>query len=84
MTASLTEYDLANSTVDYVTFSIADQLFGVPVTSIHDVFTPTGLAPVPLANRCDSGRFEFARSYCYSHRRAYLPAITAFGKKRVT
>ena len=55
MTASLTEYDLANSTVDYVTFNIADQLFGVPVTSIHDVFTPTALAPVPLANSVIAG-----------------------------
>ena len=34
---------------DFVTFRIADQLFGVEVTHIHEVFQPQGLSPVPLA-----------------------------------
>lgn len=36
-------------TAEYVTLNIADQLFGVPVKIIHDVFSPQSLTPVPLA-----------------------------------
>ncbi|MEM1104191.1 MAG: chemotaxis protein CheW [Pseudomonadota bacterium] len=35
--------------IEYVTLTIADQLFGVPVSLIHDVFTPQTITPVPLA-----------------------------------
>lgn len=45
------EVDLTRDTLDYVTFFIAGQLFGVPVTSINDVFTPRGLTPVPRAKK---------------------------------
>ncbi len=34
---------------EFVTVHIADQLFGVEVSRIHDVFTPVGLTQVPLA-----------------------------------
>jgi hypothetical protein len=34
---------------EFVTFRIADQLFGVEVTAIHEVFQPQGVSPVPLA-----------------------------------
>ena len=34
---------------EFVTFRIADQLFGVEVTAIHEVFRPRGVSPVPLA-----------------------------------
>jgi purine-binding chemotaxis protein CheW len=34
---------------EFVTLKIADQLFGVEVTVIHEVFQPQGTSPVPLA-----------------------------------
>ncbi len=34
---------------DYVTFSIGDQLFGIPVLRVQDILTPDKIAPVPLA-----------------------------------
>ena len=38
-----------NTTREYVTFRISDQLFGLSVTEIHDVFRPTRMTPVPLS-----------------------------------
>ena len=35
--------------VDFVTVYIADQLFGVPVSKVQDVFAPHALTSVPLA-----------------------------------
>ncbi len=37
------------NTHEYVTVDIADQLFGIKVTDIHDVFQPHSLTKVPLA-----------------------------------
>ena len=34
---------------DYVTFSIGDQLFGIPVLRVQDILTPELIAAVPLA-----------------------------------
>ncbi len=34
---------------DYVTFSIGEQLFGIPVLRVQDILTPDQIAPVPLA-----------------------------------
>lgn len=34
---------------NFVTMIVADQLFGVPVLDVHDVFIPTKLAHVPMA-----------------------------------
>ena len=34
---------------DYVTFSIGEQLFGIPVLRVQDILTPNQIAPVPLA-----------------------------------
>jgi len=42
--------DFTTGKIDFVTFTVCDQLFGVPVIAIHDVFAPKGLAPVPLAS----------------------------------
>ncbi|MSP42078.1 MAG: chemotaxis protein CheW [Alphaproteobacteria bacterium] len=38
-----------SDTADYVTMSIGGQLFGVPVLQVHDVFSPSKLAHVPMA-----------------------------------
>ncbi len=35
---------------EYVTFRICDQLFGLSVTEIHDVFRPARMTPVPLSS----------------------------------
>lgn len=37
------------STREFVTFRIGDQMFGVSVSEIHDVFRPAGMTPVPLS-----------------------------------
>src|ERR1700710_255009 len=34
-------------TVSFVTFEVAGQMFGVPVTNVQDVLTPDAIAPVP-------------------------------------
>ncbi|HEX4303432.1 MAG TPA: chemotaxis protein CheW [Rhizomicrobium sp.] len=33
--------------VSFVTFEVAGQLFGVPVTKVQDILTPDAIAPVP-------------------------------------
>ncbi len=38
-----------SSTADYVTMIVDNQLFGVPVLEVHDVFVPSKLAHVPMA-----------------------------------
>jgi purine-binding chemotaxis protein CheW len=35
--------------IDYVTVSVADQLFGLPIDRVHDVFVAKGITAVPLA-----------------------------------
>ena len=34
---------------DYVTFTTAGQMFGLPIACVQDVFKPTRITPVPLA-----------------------------------
>src|SRR4029077_5639895 len=34
---------------DYVTFTTADQLFGLPIECVQDVFKPSSITRVPLA-----------------------------------
>lgn len=34
---------------DYVTFTIGNQMFGIPVLRVQDILTPNRIAPVPLA-----------------------------------
>jgi purine-binding chemotaxis protein CheW len=34
---------------EYVTITVADQMFGLPIDKVHDVFIPSALTPVPLA-----------------------------------
>lgn len=43
-----THFDDAHSR-EFVTLHIADQVFGVPVSDIHDVFAPQAITPVPLS-----------------------------------
>ena len=35
------------STLSFVTFEVAGQLFGVPVMKVQDILTPDAIAPVP-------------------------------------
>ncbi|MBB4303053.1 purine-binding chemotaxis protein CheW [Rhodobium orientis] len=37
------------STIQYVTVVIADQLFGLPIEQVHDVFMPDRMTRVPLS-----------------------------------
>jgi len=41
--AELTESEAKS----FVTFKVADQLFGVPVTEVQDILAPDAIAPVP-------------------------------------
>lgn len=34
---------------DFVTFTIGNQLFGIPVLRVQDILTPDQIAPIPLA-----------------------------------
>ncbi len=34
---------------DYVTVTVGEALFGLPIDRVHDVFRPTSVTPVPLA-----------------------------------
>jgi purine-binding chemotaxis protein CheW len=40
---------------DYVSFTTADQLFGLPIECVQDVFTLGKITPVPLASRDVAG-----------------------------
>jgi purine-binding chemotaxis protein CheW len=40
---------VAEQTIEYVTVVIADQLFGLPIARVQDVFIPERLTLVPLA-----------------------------------
>ena len=40
---------MATSDGQYVTVRIGGQLFGLPITSVHEVFAPQRITPVPLA-----------------------------------
>jgi purine-binding chemotaxis protein CheW len=35
--------------IEYVTVTVGEQLFGLPIERVHDVFLPAQLTPVPLA-----------------------------------
>lgn len=35
--------------IEYVTVTIGEQLFGLPIVRVHDVFLPTRVTPVPLS-----------------------------------
>lgn len=37
-------------TVEYVTINVADQLFGLPILRVQDVFMPERITPVPLSH----------------------------------
>jgi purine-binding chemotaxis protein CheW len=39
----------ADDSCEYVTVTVGEQLFGLPIERIHDVFIPTSITPVPLA-----------------------------------
>lgn len=41
--------DVADHTNDYVTMTIADQLFGIPVLTVQDVLAPQRITRIPLA-----------------------------------
>lgn len=38
-----------NETIQYVTIYISDQLFGLPISRVHDVFVPESVTRVPLS-----------------------------------
>ena len=45
---SQTQATVEATTTDYVTFTIANQLFGIPVLKVQDILVPDKIASVPL------------------------------------
>ena len=43
--------DNLSETTQYVTVHIGGQLFGLPISRVHDVFRPDSMARVPLASK---------------------------------
>lgn len=41
--------DVLDATIQYVTIYISDQLFGLPISRVHDVFVPESVTRVPLS-----------------------------------
>ena len=51
-----TELDVAEEATDeYITVMIAEQLFGLPILQVQDVFTPEAVTEVPLASNDVAG-----------------------------
>jgi purine-binding chemotaxis protein CheW len=46
----MTKENSAGTSNDFVTFEIGEQLFGVPIDDVQDVFKPQRLTPVPLSH----------------------------------
>lgn len=46
----MTKENAAGTSNDFVTFEIGEQLFGVPIDDVQDVFKPQRLTPVPLSH----------------------------------
>lgn len=46
----MTKENAAGTSNDFVTFEIGEQLFGVPIDDVQDVFRPQRLTPVPLSH----------------------------------
>jgi purine-binding chemotaxis protein CheW len=46
----MTNESSAGTSNDFVTFEIGQQLFGVPIDDVQDVFKPQRLTPVPLSH----------------------------------
>ena len=44
------EDEALNETIQYVTIYISDQLFGLPINRVHDVFVPESVTRVPMAS----------------------------------
>jgi purine-binding chemotaxis protein CheW len=45
----MTAANTSDSVMEYVTVTIGNQLFGLPISRVQDVFVPGRLTPVPLA-----------------------------------
>ncbi len=49
MTASKNDSGASDESEEYVTFTIAEQLFGIPVLMVQDVLSSYQITPIPLA-----------------------------------
>ena len=70
-----------NSNVtDYVTFTAAGQLFGLPIERVQDVFKPARMTRVPLAGSGDRGRAQFARPHRHGDPSAAIGSTSRRGR----
>ncbi|MQT12730.1 chemotaxis protein CheW [Segnochrobactrum spirostomi] len=49
MSAPLAKTDVSSETTQFVTVRIGPQLFGLPISTVHEVFAPEQITRVPLA-----------------------------------
>ena len=73
--------DNVQTLTEYVTFTIAGQLFGLPIARVQDVFKPARMTRVPLAGAGDRRRAQSARPHRHGHRYAQ-PARPADARRR--
>lgn len=66
---------------DYVTVTVAGQLFGLPIERVHDVFVATSIAPVPLSSPEIVGllnlRGRVVTAVCVRRRLGLAPRVMA-------
>ena len=62
---------------EFVTFTIAGQMFGLPIARVQDVFKPARMTRVPLAGAGDRRRAQSARPHRHRHRHAQPPRAAA-------
>ena len=63
----------SEDSIQYVTVVIGGQLFGLPISQVHDVFVPESVTRVPLAAPEVAGRPQPARPHRYGDRHAQTP-----------
>jgi purine-binding chemotaxis protein CheW len=72
-----------DAVIEYVTVMVADQIFGLPIDRVHDVFIASALTDVPLAPREIVGllnlRGRVVTAMCL-RRRLGLPNIESDGR----
>jgi purine-binding chemotaxis protein CheW len=49
MTGKIQAPASSGEAADYVTVTVGEALFGLPIARVHDVFRPNSITPVPLA-----------------------------------
>ena len=79
----MTNDNHSGNVIEYVTVMIGEQLFGLPISRVQDVFMPERMTRVPLASAGDRRRAQSARPHRHRDRHALpaRPAASADGQR---